>query len=201
MKNISSIVILVLFLSATAMAKGGPEGLLVGILAYILYAFVSLCLVGWSFLVTTLVRRRVELTANVLQKRPLRSFAMGILSLGWLFLSGVVGSKAGGAGVILILATISILTLCALVGMPAILIGLGRRASRMWGGHLSIPRQLLLGSAILFAAGGFPWLGQILLFGLLVWSSGGAVLGFFAGEPRADEDELSDEAELVVLED
>jgi hypothetical protein len=109
---------------------------------------------------------------------------MGLLSLGWLFLALIIGDKSGGLGAILVIVTFSILILCALVGLPAILVGLGREASRLWESNLGLPRELLLGGAILFAAGGFPWLGQLLLLGLLIWSSGGAVLGFFAGESK-----------------
>lgn len=173
---------LALLTACPALADSGGEKVLIGVVAYLLYALIVVCLVGWSFLVTVLVRRRVELTARILQKRPLASFAMGVLSLGWLILSLVIGGQAGGLGGVLVLVTLSILILCALVGMPAILIGLGRRADHLWGGRVSLPRQLLLGSAILFAAGGFPWLGQLLLFGVVIWSSGGAVLGFFAGD-------------------
>lgn len=189
MNKVLQVLSLLLLLSTGSLAATGPEKLLVGILVYIFYTMVAICLVGWSFLVTTLVRRRVELTSQVLQTRPLASFAMGLLSLGWLFLSLVVGDKAGGLGGLLIVATLTVLILCALVGLPAILVGIGRKAAPLWGGSFSLPRQLLLGSLILFTAGGFPWLGQILLLGLLVWSSGGAVLGFFAGSPIQEVNE------------
>lgn len=158
--------------------------MITGIAFYALYALVSTSLVAWSFLVVTLVRRRVELTAQVLQKRPLASFAMGLLSLGWLLLALFIAKAAKGVGGLLVVVTFSVLILCALVGLPAILVGLGRRASRLWEGQFGLPRELLLGAVILFAAGGFPWLGQLLLLGLLIWSCGGAVLGFFAGLPR-----------------
>lgn len=189
MRRLVQIFSLLLLVCSSSLAAPGPEKLLAGILIYIFYTMVAICLVGWSFLVTTLVRKRVELTSQVLQTRPLASFVMGLLSLGWLFLSLVVGDKAGGLGGLLIVATLTILILCALVGLPAILVGVGRKAAPLWGGSFSLPRQLLLGSLILFTAGGFPWLGQILLLGLLVWSSGGAVLGFFAGSPQQDSEE------------
>ena len=170
-------------MATPAVAAGPVEKAVVGVAFYAIYALVALCLVGWSFLVTALVRRRVELTARVLQRRPLASFLMGLLSLGWLLLSLIIGDKAGGLGGLLVVVTFSILILCSLVGLPAILVGLGGRASEMWESSASLPRKLLLGAAILFSAGGFPWLGQLLLVGVLLWSCGGAVLGFFSGEP------------------
>ena len=173
-----------LFLSLSTPALAGPvEGPLAGIAISLLYGLLSSCLVGWAFLVTTMVRPRVELTAQVLQKRPLASFVMGLLSLGWLFLAVAIANAAPRLGGLLVVVTLSLLVLCALVGLPAILVGLGRRASSLWEGRLSLPKEMLLGAAILFAAGGFPWLGQLLLIGLLLWSCGGAVLGFFAGGP------------------
>lgn len=184
---------LLLGLTIPALAEGPGERLVFGLLAYIVYGFVVLCLLGWSFLVTVLVRPRVELTARVLQKRPLASFFMGLLSLGWLFLALVIGDKSGGLGVILVVATFSILILCALVGLPAILVGLGRRASALWERKMSLPLEIVLGGGILFAAGGFPWLGQIMLLGLLIWSSGGAVLGFFAGDGKRSAETVVEE--------
>jgi hypothetical protein len=175
--------LLCVLLSGPAAAAGAQQ-FWAGVGLYVLYAMVACCLLGWSFLVTVMVRKRVELTARVLQQRPLASFFMGLLSLGWLILSFVVGQAAGGLGVLLILATLTILILCALIGLPAILVGLGRRASRMFDGYLGLPKQLSLGALILFSAGGFPWLGQLLLIGVLLWSSGGAVLGFFSGDVR-----------------
>jgi len=109
---------------------------------------------------------------------------MGLLSLGWLLLSLVIAKSAGPVGGLLVVGTVSVLILCALVGMPAILIGLGRRASWMFEGALGVPRQLVLGALLLFAAGGLPWLGYLLLAGVFLWSLGGAVLGFFSGELR-----------------
>ena len=172
------------FLLSTPALAGPAEGPLAGIAIYGLYGLLSMCLVGWAFLVTTMVRSRVELTAQVLQKRPLASFVMGLLSLGWLFLAVAIANAAPRLGGLLVVATLSLLILCALVGLPAILVGLGRKATTLWEGHLTLPKEMLLGAAILFAAGGFPWLGQLLLIGLLLWSCGGAVLGFFAGGPR-----------------
>lgn len=175
--------LLLFCLSAPALA-GPAEGPLAGIAVYGLYGLLATCLVGWAFLVTTLVRSRVEMTAQVLQRRPLASFVMGLLSLGWLFLAAVVANAAPKVGGLLVVITLSILILCALVGLPAILVGLGRRASTLWEGSLSLPKEMLLGALILFSAGGFPWLGQLLLVGLLLWSCGGAVLGMFAGAPK-----------------
>lgn len=177
-------VTLSLFTWCALPAAAGPmEKMVTGVAFYAVYSMVAVCLVGWSFLVTALVRPRVELTARLLQKRPLASFFMGLASLGWLLLSLIVGNKAGGIGGVLVVATFSVLILCSLVGMPAILYGLGDRVWAMTEGKPSLPKKLLLGSLVLFSAGGFPWLGQLLLLGVLVWSCGGAVLGFFAGEP------------------
>jgi hypothetical protein len=186
-------------MAALAMpAVAGPaDGALAGLAVYGLYGLMSCFLVGWAFLVTTLVRPRVELTAQVLQKRPLASFLMGLLSLGWLFLAVVIANAAPGLGGLLIVVTLSILILCALVGLPAILVGLGHRASQLWDRHLSLPKEMLLGAVILFTAGGFPWLGQLMLIGLLLWSCGGAVLGFFAGGPR-EEKERAEATTLVI---
>lgn len=185
---------LALFAVLSTPALAGPfEGPLAGIAVYGLYGLLSICLVGWAFLVTALVRPRVELTAQVLQKRPLASFVMGLLSLGWLFLAIFIAGAAPAIGGLFVVITLSILILCALVGLPAILVGLGRRASILWEGRLSLPKEMLLGAAILFAAGGFPWLGQLLLVGLLLWSCGGAVLGFFAGKAVEKRDEAATE--------
>ena len=176
-------------LLSTSAVAGPAEGPLAGVAVYGLYALVACCLVAWAFLVTALVRPRVELTAQVLQKRPLASFVMGLLSLGWLFLAVFNAKAAPRIGGLLVVVTLSMLILCALVGLPAILVGLGRRASTLWEGRLNLPKEMLLGAAILFGAGGFPWLGQLLLVGLLLWSCGGAVLGFFAGGPRETREE------------
>lgn len=182
-------------ISLAVPALAGPlEKPLAGLAVCVLYCLLVVCLLGWAFLVTALVRPRVEATAQVLRKRPLASFLMGLLSLGWLFLSLVIAEALKGIGGLLVVFTLSVLLLCALVGLPAILVGLGRRASQTWGSHLSLPKEMLLGGGILFAAGGFPWLGQLLLVGMLLWSCGGAVLALFAGEPR--EAEVSDPEEL-----
>jgi hypothetical protein len=182
-------------LATPALARPA-EGALVGIAIYGLYSLLSCFLVGWAFLVTTLVRPRVELTSQILQKRPLASFFMGLLSLGWLFLAVFIANAAPRIGGLVVVATLSVLILCALVGLPAILVGLGRRASQLWDSKLSLPKEMLLGALILFAAGGFPWLGQLLLVGLLLWSCGGAVLGFFAGGPREAREEAVTEPDL-----
>lgn len=182
MSRAQSITYLSLLLMTPAWA--GPGEVFAGVAVYIIYTILAVSLVGWSLLVSVLARRKVELTAKVLQQRPLASFFMGLLSLGWLFLAGGIADKAGGGiGGLLVLVTLSILIFCALIGLPAILVGLGRRAAPLWDTRMNLPKELFLGALILFTAGGFPWLGQLLLLGVLIWSSGGAVLGFFAGDP------------------
>ncbi len=181
------------FLAAPALAKGGAEPLLVAVLVYLVYLIVSSCLVGWSLLVLAVGRRRVETTSKTLQDRPLASFVMGLLCLGWLLLSLGLAKPLGGLGNLLVLFTLSALIIGSLVGLPAILVGLGRRLAPLWGRPLSVIQEMLVGGAVLAAAGGFPWLGQLMLVGMLIWSCGGAVLSMFAGESSKREEPLDDE--------
>lgn len=168
-------------LSAPAWAAPGDANLPGLLILYLLYGIISFCLAGWSFLVLLMARGKVENTARTLGQRPLASFVMGMLCFGWLLLSLALANSLGGLGGFLVLVTLSVLTLCALLGFPAILMGLGRRASAAL--HLSswAAREVALGALVLFSAGGFPWLGQLLLAGLTIWACGGAVLGLLAG--------------------
>lgn len=175
--------------SMPAFAADKAQGPIAILVVYILYAVVACCLVGWSFLVSLLARPRVELASKTLNLRPMASFIMGLLCLGWLLLSFVIAEAAKGIGGLLVLVTLSILILCAMVGLPAIFVGLGRRASQYFPNESSLPKELFVGALVLFAAGGFPWLGQLLLLGVLVWALGGAVLSVFAGDnPRSSAD-------------
>lgn len=176
-----------LALATPALAEPGDANLRGLLFLYLLYGIVSFCLAGWSFLVLLMARGKVELTARTLSQRPLASFVMGMLCFGWLLLSLALAKTLGGLGGLLVLITLSVLTLCALLGFPAILIGLGRRASEAL--HLSSwpAREVGLGALVLFSAGGFPWLGQLLLAGLTVWACGGSVLGLLAGGPAHSE--------------
>ena len=185
MKGFRVALALVGLTSAPALAAGKAEGPLAVLLVYILYAIIAACLVGWSFLVSLLARPRVELASKTLATRPMASFIMGLLCLGWLLLSFVIAEAAKGVGGLLVLVTLSILILCAMVGLPAIFVGLGRRASQYFPKNSSLPKELFVGALVLFAAGGFPWLGQLLLMGLLVWALGGSVLSLFAATPAA----------------
>jgi hypothetical protein len=165
---------------------------------YLLYGVLCVCLLGWSFLVLLMAGPRVEAVAATLRRRPLASFVMGALCCGWLFLALALSKSLGPLGGLLALITLSLLILCALLGLPAILIGLGRRASLAVG--LSAPavglpssafREVALGALVLLSAGGLPWLGQLLLVGVTLWASGGAVLSLLAGgtpSPQSKEE-------------
>lgn len=182
--------LLLIALAGPALAKGGAEPVLAILIVYVIYGIISACLMGWSLLVMAVGRRRVEATSMTLQNRPLASFVMGVLCIGWLLLSLGIAEAVKGLGGLLVLFTLSVLTICALVGMPAILVGLGRRIAPLWGRPVSVIHEMLIGGVVLAAAGGFPWLGQLLLVGMLVWSSGGAILSMFAS-PSTKTKELA----------
>lgn len=188
--------LIIALLAAPALAKGGAEPLLVAVLVYLIYMIVSSCLVGWSLLVLAVGRRRVETTSKTLQDRPLASFVMGLLCLGWLLLSLGLAKPLGGLGGLLVLFTLSALVICALVGLPAILFGLGRRLAPLWGRPVSVIQEMLMGGFVLMAAGGFPWLGQLMLVGMLIWSCGGSVLSMFAGDDGKTKNLPKDEEEV-----
>lgn len=167
-------------LSTAALARDDANlpGLLI---LYLLYGIVSVCLTGWSFLVLLMARSKVEGAARTLGQRPLASFVMGLLCFGWLLLSLGLAKGLGGLGGLLVLVTLSVLVLCALLGFPAILLGLGRRAGVALNLAAWAVRDVGLGALVLMSAGGFPWLGQLLLVGLTIWACGGAVLSLLAG--------------------
>ncbi len=173
---------ILLGLSSTAWAQApGSQKLLVALLVYPLYAVISWCLVGWSMLVLALAKQRVETAALTLSRRPLASLIMGVLSLGWLVLAGALAKNIGPLGGLLMAVTLSVLLVCSLLGLPAILLGLGRRCRPHFAATSSTARDMGLGALVLFSAGGLPWLGQLMLFGVLVWACGGAILSAFVG--------------------
>jgi hypothetical protein len=163
------------------------------LLLYFLYAIFSGCLLGWSFLVLLMAGSKVEAAARTLGQRPLASFVMGMLCCGWLLLSLTLPAAIGPPGGLLVAITMCLLMLFALLGFPAILMGLGRRASIALGLSPSVLREVGLGAAVLFAAGGLPFLGWLMLVGVTLWACGGAVLSLLAGNGKslspADEQE------------
>jgi hypothetical protein len=165
-----------------AFAQGDNPARLVWI--YLSYAILCGCLLGWSFLVLLIARSKVEGAAHTLGQRPLASFVMGMLCCGWLLLSLSIQAAIGPLGGLLVAMTLCLLMLCALLGLPAILMGLGRRASVALGLGPSVIRDVTLGAAVLFAAGGLPFLGWLMLAGVTLWACGGAVLSLLAGSAK-----------------
>ena len=176
-----------LLLSTPALAKGDEANLPALLMLYMLYGIVAVCLTGWSLLVLLMARGKVEAAARTLGQRPLASFVMGLLCFGWLLLSLGLAKGLGGLGGLLVLITLSILILCALLGFPAILLGLGRRAGLAFNLGAWAARDVGLGALVLLSAGGFPWLGQLLLAVLTVWACGGAVLSLLASTKSSAE--------------
>jgi hypothetical protein len=166
-------------LSTAAHAEGGA-GLLI---FYVAYPFLAFCLLGWSTLVLLMARPRVEEAAATLGRRPLACFVMGMLCLGWLILALALAKPLGRLGGLLVLFTLLVLGFCILLGLPAILMGLGRRASASLALAPVDVREVALGAVVLFAAGGLPFLGWLLLIGVALWAAGGAVLSLLAGKP------------------
>ncbi len=161
-----------------------PGGVLI---LFIIYGFLAASLLGWSVLVLLTARARVERTFQTLGQRPLASFVMGLLCCGWLLLSLGLAKALPGVGGLLVLVTLSVLTFCSLLGLPAILLGVGTRAHQALGTTRTALHQLGLGALILFSAGSLPWLGWLMLAGVAIWACGGAVLALLAGEGHDHE--------------
>ena len=155
---------------------------------YVVYSVLAFCLLGWAILVVLTARGRVEGAAHTLGQRPLASFIMGMLCFGWLLLALGLAQPLGDLGGLLVAFTMVVLSLCALLGLPAIFMGLGRRASLSLGVASLALREVVLGALVLFAAGGLPFLGWLLLGGVTLWAAGGAVLSLLAGQPKPPQD-------------
>lgn len=187
MRVLVRVLLALLLLATPALAKPGDANLPGILILYLLYGIIAVCLTGWSFLVLLMAREKVEAAARTLGQRPLASFVMGLLCFGWLLLSLGLAKGWGGLGGLLVLITFSVLILCALLGFPAILLGLGRRAGVALNLAAWAARDVGLGALVLLSAGGFPWLGQLLLVGLTIWACGGAVLSLLAGNETPAE--------------
>lgn len=171
--------------SAPAAAQGqdgNPGGVL---MLFLIYGILAGSLLGWSVLVLLMAPGKVESAARSLAARPLACFVMGLLCCGWLLLSLGLARPLGRPGGLLVVLTLSVLVVCSLLGLPAILTGLGRRAGHALGWSSNALHEVAMGAVILFSAGSLPWLGWLLLAGIAVWACGGAVLSFLAGSSAA----------------
>ncbi len=170
-------------------AWAGPaQNLAAFFFLYLVYFAICLCAVGWALFSAVVWSERVRRSGGALQKRPGASFFMGLLSIGWLLLSMGMAEAAPAAG-ILVLFTLVFLVGLVLLGLPALLARLGGGLLRLDDRQATPLRQIAVGGFLLFLAGGFPWLGQLLLLMAFLTAAGSALLSFVMAEARAaDED-------------
>lgn len=175
----------VVLMPGLAWAAPGPDKLIGLLLVYLVYFAVVLCAVGGALFAAVVLRARVESAGHALEKRPGASWLMGVLSLGWLLLSFGIAERAPGLGIFAVL-TVVLLVGLVLLGLPALLSRLGHGLLRLDEREASPARRIGLGGALLFLAGGFPWLGQLLLVMAFLTSGGAALLSFVLPEHRAE---------------
>ncbi|MCA9796417.1 MAG: hypothetical protein KC910_31635 [Candidatus Eremiobacteraeota bacterium] len=168
-----------------AWAAPGPDKVVGLLLLYLAYFALVCCAVGFALFSAVVFNARVRSAGLALEKRPGASWLMGVLSIGWLLLSFGIAERAPGLGIFAVI-TVVLLVGLVLLGLPALLSRLGQGLLRLDEREASQARRIALGGALLFLAGGFPWLGQLLLVMAFLTSAGAALLSFVLPEHRAD---------------
>lgn len=140
------------------------------------YLVVSATVIGWTILVSALAPKRVLRARSAQARRPWLCLVLGTCQLLAVLL------LLGGAERVKLLGLLGLMGLVALfgqavIGLAAFQSRLGQAVAQLAGRRFRPLGQLVAGGVVLALAGGFPYVGQVLLVMLALVGVGSVPLG------------------------
>jgi len=148
---------------------------------YLGYGLVALTVIGWSVLVAALAPKRVLRARAAQARRPWLCLVLGFSQLLAVLLLMGASERVKLLGIAGLLGLIALFGQ-AIIGLAAFQSRLGQAVGQLAGRRLRPLGQLVAGGIVLALAGGFPYVGQVLLAMLALVGVGSVPLGRVVGE-------------------